>query len=70
MMHAAELGILLTVSPDSRCMGKDLVMDVGDCVTLVGNLLENAIEELADPVNAEREEKCVRLSITAAGISI
>lgn len=46
MMHAAELGILLTVSPDSRCMGKDLVMDVGDCVTLVGNLLENAIEEL------------------------
>lgn len=46
MMHAAELGILLTVSPDSRCMGKDLGMDVIDCVTIVGNLLENAIEEL------------------------
>ena len=63
MMHAAELGILLTVSPDSRCMGKDLVMDVGDCVTLVGNLLENAIEELH---GSKKEIREITLGIYAS----
>ena len=28
MMHAAELGILLTVSPDSHCLEKDLLLPV------------------------------------------
>ncbi|MFR8166435.1 MAG: sensor histidine kinase [Enterocloster sp.] len=63
LMHAAELGILLTVSPDSRCMGKDLVMDVGDCVTLVGNLLENAIEELH---GSKKEIREITLGIYAS----
>lgn len=47
MMHAAELGILLTVSPDSRCMNQDLILPIEDYITIIGNLLENAIEELA-----------------------
>lgn len=46
MMHAAELGILLTVSQDSSCREEDLLLPVEDCVTIVGNLLENAIDEL------------------------
>ena len=45
--HAAELGILLTVSPDSRCLEKDLLLPVENYITIVGNLLENAIEELS-----------------------
>lgn len=63
MMHAAELGILLTVAPDSRCMAKDLYMDVGDCVTIVGNLLENAIEELQA---SEKEIREITLGIYAS----
>jgi len=55
MMHAAELGILLTVSHDSCCMEHDLLLPVGDCVTLIGNLLENAIEEMAQSQPAVRE---------------
>jgi len=55
MMHAAELGILLTVSHGSCCMEHDLLLPVGDCVTLIGNLLENAIEEMAQSQPAVRE---------------
>lgn len=47
MMHAAELGIRLTVAPDSSCRPEDLLLEEQDCITVVGNLLENAIEELA-----------------------
>lgn len=47
MMHAAELGILLSVSHDSRCAEKDLLMPVNSYITILGNLLENAIEELS-----------------------
>lgn len=47
MMHAAELGILLSVTPDSRCMNKDLLLPLDSYITIIGNLLENAIEELA-----------------------
>jgi len=46
-MHAAELGIRLAVTPDSRCMNKDLLLPVEAYITIVGNLLENAVEELA-----------------------
>ena len=47
MMHAAELGILLTVTPDSRCMAKDMLLPMDAYITIIGNLLENAIEELS-----------------------
>lgn len=47
MMHAAELGILLSVSPDSRCVEKDLLLPTDSYITIIGNLLENAIEELS-----------------------
>lgn len=47
MMHAAELGIRLFVSPDSRCMSKNLLLPLESYITIIGNLLENAIEELS-----------------------
>ena len=47
MMHAAEYGICLTVTPDSRCRPEDLLLTETECTSIVGNLLENAIEELA-----------------------
>ena len=46
-MHAAEYGICLTVTPDSRCRPEDLLLTETECTSIVGNLLENAIEELA-----------------------
>ena len=60
MMHAAELGILLTVSPDSRCLEKDLLLPMEDYITIIGNLLENAIEELP---NGEHEIKEITLGL-------
>lgn len=60
MMHAAELGILLTVTHDSCCIEKDMLIPVDDCVTLIGNLLENAIEELN---SKEHEIKEITLGI-------
>ncbi len=46
MMHAAELGIRLQVTNDSTCREHDLLLPEDDFVTIVGNLIENAIEEL------------------------
>lgn len=46
MMHAAELGIHLTVAPDSSCLERDLLLPPDSYITIIGNLLENAIEEL------------------------
>lgn len=60
MMHAAELGILLTVSPDSRCLEKDLLLPMENYITIIGNLLENAIEELS---NGEHEIKEITLGV-------
>ena len=47
MMHAAELGITLKLSPDSMVLEQDLLLPQSDCVTIIGNLLENAVEELS-----------------------
>jgi len=60
MMHAAELGILLSVTPDSRCMNKDLMLPMDSYVTIIGNLLENAIEELSA---SEKDIKEISLGI-------
>ncbi|WP_101697358.1 sensor histidine kinase [Clostridium minihomine] len=46
MMHAAEQGIELKLMGDSCCIEQDLLIPVSDMTTIVGNLLENAIEEL------------------------
>lgn len=48
MMHAAELGILLSVTPESRLHENELLLPVDTYVTIIGNLLENAIEELSE----------------------
>ena len=60
MMHAAELGILLTVSQDSYCREEDLLLPADDCATILGNLLENAIEELS---RGQFEVKEIKLSL-------
>lgn len=57
MMHASESGILLSVSQDSFCREEDLLLPVEDCATIIGNLLENAIEELARYQTAVKEIK-------------
>ncbi len=57
MMHAAELGIRLTVSRDSFCREEDLLISEKDCATILGNLLENAIEELSQGQHDVREIK-------------
>lgn len=48
MMHAAESGIRLSLEPGSSLMERDLLMEPGEYVTVIGNLLENAIEELKE----------------------
>ena len=63
MMHAAELGIRLSLSPDSICLEHDLLIPSEEMITVVGNLLENAVEELADPDNADRAIKEIKLSL-------
>ena len=60
MMHAAELGIRLTVASDSCCRQEDLLLPEEDCAAIVGNLLENAIEELSRGAPEVRE---VRLAL-------
>ena len=60
MMHAAELGIRLTVASDSYCRHEDLLLPEEDFATIVGNLLENAIEELSQGAHEVRE---VRLAL-------
>ncbi|MEG0813555.1 MAG: ATP-binding protein [Clostridium sp.] len=60
MMHAAELGILLTLTHDSCCIEKDLLIPMESYITLIGNLLENAIEELS---SKETEVKEIKLGI-------
>ena len=59
-MHAAELGIILNVTPDSRCMNKYLLVPIDAYITVIGNLLENAIEELAQ---TQKEIKEISLGI-------
>ena len=48
MMHAAELGIPAHGLPRTAGVWKkDLLLPVENYITIVGNLLENAIEELS-----------------------
>ncbi len=60
MMHAAELGIQMTVAPDSSCFERDLLLPVDTYITIIGNLVENAIEELAE---CQKDTKEIRLSL-------
>lgn len=46
MMQAGELGIRLFLTPDSYCDETSLLMPADCYVAIIGNLLENAIEEL------------------------
>ena len=60
MMHASELGILLTVSHDSSCREENLLLPVEDWAAIIGNLLENAIEELS---RSQPEIREIQLSL-------
>lgn len=62
MMHAAELGFPLSLTGDSRCMDKDLLLPVEDYITIIGNLLENAIEEL-DRKGEQRSVSEIKLGL-------
>jgi len=62
MMHAAESGIRLSLEPGSSLMERDLLMEPREYVTVVGNLLENAIEELKESGEKNGE---IRLGIFA-----
>lgn len=57
MLHAAERGIELKLAGDSCCIEQDLLLPVDDMVTIIGNLLENAIEELGIQQGEVREIK-------------
>lgn len=60
MMHAAELGIVLRLEPDSTVLEHDLLVPEEVMITIIGNLLENAIEELNEAGTEIRE---IRLGI-------
>ena len=55
--EGAELGILLTVTHDSFCREEDLLLSPEDYATILGNLLENAIDELSRSHSEVREIK-------------
>lgn len=63
MMHAAELGIHLSLTHDSNCIEKELLLPQDAFITVIGNLLENAIEELSSSKNSSRALKEVTLGI-------
>ncbi|TCK89131.1 sensor histidine kinase regulating citrate/malate metabolism [Natranaerovirga hydrolytica] len=46
IIRASEMGINLTIKPNSSCMGTDLHLPADLYITILGNLIENAIEEL------------------------
>ncbi|KAF5029759.1 Sensor protein CitS [anaerobic digester metagenome] len=58
IIHAAERGISLTLSGDSSCIEQDLLLPVSDMMAIIGNLLENAIEELGSGACDIQEIKC------------
>lgn len=60
MMHASESGIRLSVSHDSYCREEDLLLPADDYATIIGNLLENSIEELSRTLSGVKE---IKLSI-------
>lgn len=55
MLWAAEQNIVLNLAPDSHCIQHELLIDVEDCITLVGNLLQNAIESMEGQRSELRE---------------
>lgn len=55
IIHAAEHGIELKLTGDSYCIEQDLLLPVGEFITIAGNLLENAIEELSNCCTDVRE---------------
>lgn len=63
MMHAAELGIRLSLTHDSSCIENELLLPQDALITIVGNLLENAIEELSSCQKQENEPKEITLGI-------
>lgn len=63
MMHAAELGIRLSLTHDSSCIESELILPQDAFITIIGNLLENAIEELNSGQNRDNELKEITLGI-------
>lgn len=55
IIRAGELGIRLTIKPDSSCQESELHLPVELYITILGNLIENAIEELNEQSNGVKE---------------
>ena len=60
MMYAAERDIELILLPTSQCRQEDMLLTNEEFITIVGNLLENAIEALCD---GEHEVREIRLAL-------
>lgn len=58
IIHASERGISLTLANDSCCIEQDLLLPSSEMMTLIGNLLENAIEEVSGSTVDIREINC------------
>lgn len=55
MLRAAELNITLNLAADSHCIQRELLISTEDCITLVGNLLQNAMEAMGAGDDTVRE---------------
>nr|WP_288825234.1 sensor histidine kinase [uncultured Clostridium sp.] len=55
IIRAGELGIRLTIKPDSSCLESQLHLPVDLYITILGNLIENAIEELNEQSSGIKE---------------
>lgn len=53
--HCAELGIRLALGPNSRLRADEHILPTDACVTILGNLIENAIEALNQTVPGLKE---------------
>lgn len=60
LIKANEFGISLTITPGSYCDATTKGVTTNAYITILGNLLENAIEELND---IEQEEKEIQLTL-------
>ncbi len=66
IIRAGELGIRLTIKPDSSCVESELHLPVDLYITILGNLIENAIEELND-LSCDIKEIEVGINIWQSG---
>jgi sensor histidine kinase regulating citrate/malate metabolism len=55
IIRASELGIRIRIKPNSSCTGEDLHLPMDLYITILGNLIENAIEALNEQSEGIKE---------------